>query len=396
MKPPRLPLLRLAALACALFGDNAHAAQGTPATVAFTVAAPETVMSSARMKDLGIREFDTGIYRIAEREQSKWFSTCSKVPEGQTLAVGTLDEPFALVAERGVEFVGLPNRRLDRDQPGNFGWFAGIHDLGNGQVLAFIHTEESVVARGDQGRRGVYFRFGLALSGDGGRHWKWLGYIMEPNASFRDWYTGAKGNLNVGYANVIVHDGWFRLYYRDNRVVGDRLEDGVAVMRARVDDVVRSAQAGRVGVWHKYHEGDWREPGLGGRFTPLNIPTRGLMHGDAAYNTFLGRFIIVTRGSKWEDVRQSEIQLTTSVDGLVWSDWQILFQDPHLNDYPTIVSTGDDNEITGQEFYVYFLKHHDRVMPGKFGEVRFDRIKVRLDDRERSAAGTAVPAPATP
>jgi len=150
-------------------------------------------------------------------------------------------------------------------------------------------------------------------------------------------------------------------------------------MRARVDDVVRAADAGRVTLWHKYCDGEWNEPGLGGRFTPLNIPARGLMHGDAAYNSHLKKFIIVTRGSKWEQVNQSEIQMTTSEDGFTWSDWQILYQDKHLNDYPTIISTGDDNEITGKEFYVYFLKHHDRIMPEKFGQVRFDRVKVTLD-----------------
>ena len=87
----------------------------------------------------------------------------------------------------------------------------------------------------------------------------------------------------------------------------------------------------------------------------------------------------MTRGSKWEQVSQSEIHMTTSEDGFTWSDWQILYQDKHLNDYPTIISTGDDNEITGKEFYVYFLKHHDRIMPEKFGQVRFDRVKVTLD-----------------
>jgi hypothetical protein len=372
MKP--LPLLSLCLIPALL-----SAAPG----VDFTVSAPETVMTSAQMKAQGIREFDTGIYRIGEREQSKWFSTCSKTPQGQTISIGPADEPFAYVAEKGVQVEGLPNQRIDRDYAGNWAWFAHVVDLHNGHVLAFLHTEERPYARTtstDQSRlkSGVYFRLGLALSRDGGRHWQWLGYIMEPNVSYRDWYMGAKGNLNIGYANTITKDGWFQVYYRDNTVVGNELKDGVAVMRARIDEVVAAAETGKITPWHKYHDGRWEEPALGGRFTPLNIPTRGLMHGNASYNTYLKKYLIVTRGHKWEDVTRSEIQLTTSDDGLTWSDWQILFQDEHLNDYPTIVSTGEDNETTGQEFYVYYLKHYDRLMPAKFGEVRFDRIKVNL------------------
>jgi hypothetical protein len=351
-------------------------------------------MTSEQMKERGIREFDTGIYMIPEREQCRWFSTCSKVPEGQTMSVGPRDEPFAYIAEKGVQFEGLPNRRMDRDYRGNYGWFANVYPIGNGHVLAFIHCEErmqdrtaeSVAARTAMletnavRSSGVYFRFGLALSRDGGRHWQWLGYIMEPEVTFRDWYVGVKANINVGYANYIMKDGWFQVYYRDSHWVDGEMKDGVAVMRARVEDVVKAAEAGKVTMWHKYHDGEWVEPGIGGKFSPLNIPTRGLMHGDAAYNDYLGKYIIVTRGHKWEPVDKSEIQMTTSEDGLNWTDWQILYQDQHLNDYPTIISAGENNEITGREFYVYYLKHYDRVMPQKFGEVRFDRIKITLAD----------------
>jgi len=384
------PLLRTHRLAVA--GILAAVTSSLAAPVGFTVSPPETVMTSAQMKERGIREFDTGIYMIAEREQCKWFSTCSKTPEGQTISVGPRDEPFSYLAECGVQIEGLPNRRIDRDYAGNFGWFANVYDIGNGHVLGFVHCEESMkdrTANSVEERAkdhpnpargaGVYFRFGLALSRDGGRHWQWLGYILEPELSLRDWYMGAKANINIGYANYILKDGWFQVYYRDSHWVDGVVKDGVAVMRAKVDDVVRAAEAGKVTMWHKYHDGEWSEPGLGGKFTPLNIPTRGLMHGDAAYNSYLKKYILVTRGHKWEAVNKSEVQMTTSDDGLTWSDWQVLYQDKHLNDYPTIITTGDNSEVTGKEFYVYYLKHHDRIMPEKFGQVRFDRVKVTLD-----------------
>ena len=58
----------------------------------------------------------------------------------------------------------------------------------------------------------------------------------------------------------------------------------------------------------KFYKGGWTEPGLaasggkltegsynqtGGRFTPLNLPSQGYMHGDAAYNSVLKQWCIV-------------------------------------------------------------------------------------------------------
>lgn len=51
----------------------------------YRVSKPETVVKSKPMKELGIREFDIGIYMKVERENCKWFSTYSKTPEGQII-----------------------------------------------------------------------------------------------------------------------------------------------------------------------------------------------------------------------------------------------------------------------------------------------------------------------
>lgn len=345
----------------------------------FTVAKSETVITDQRMRDLGIREMDGGLYMMTEREDCKWFTTCPKTPQGQVIAVGPRDNPLEYICETGKKIEGLPNYRTDRDWAGNFSWIANIYDMKNGNVLAFVHCEERVSARDEADKKqGVYFRFGLALSRDGGRNWKWLGYIMEPNVTFREWYLN-NGNLNIGYANYILKDGYFYVYYRDNKFNKGKFVEGVAVMRAKVDEVLDAALRNRVTVWHKYHDGNWVEPALGGRFTPLSIPVRGLMHGDAAYNEYLKKYVLVVRGHKWENVKKSEINISFSDDGITWRDWQIVFQDQHMNDYPSIVSMGRDNEILGKEFYVYFLKHYDKDMPEKFGKIRCDRVKVTMN-----------------
>jgi hypothetical protein len=72
--------------------------------------------------------------------------------------------------------------------------------------------------------------------------------------------------------------------------------------------------------WKKYYQGGWTEPALapgtaggcqdgcnasGGRFTPLNLPPQGYMHGDAAYNAALKQWcIVVMSGGRIQETDQ--------------------------------------------------------------------------------------------
>jgi hypothetical protein len=40
-------------------------------------------------------------------------------------------------------------------------------------------------------------------------------------------------------------------------------------------NTIRAAEGGKAATWHKYYEGRWEEPGLGGQFTKLNLPYSG-------------------------------------------------------------------------------------------------------------------------
>ena len=52
-------------------------------------------------------------------------------------------------------------------------------------------------------------------------------------------------------------------------------------VRARIADVIGAAKQKRAVPWHKFHEGRWDQPGMGGKFSPLTLPPQGYMHGDA-------------------------------------------------------------------------------------------------------------------
>lgn len=60
----------------------------------------------------------------------------------------------------------------------------------------------------------------------------------------------------------------------------------------------------------------------GGRFTPLNLPSQGYMHGDAAYNSHLQQWcIVVMSGGRIQqtDRWRKSVLIAFSADGLLWS-----------------------------------------------------------------------------
>ncbi len=39
---------------------------------------------------------------------------------------------------------------------------------------------------------------------------------------------------------------------------------------------------------------------------------------------------------------------------MTWSEWQVVHNGDRIHQYISIVSTGDDNEVTDQSFWIYF------------------------------------------
>ena len=279
---------------------------------------------------------------------------------------------------------------------GNISWIANVYlNPDNGHILGFVHTENVSTNRG-----GVYFRLGLAISEDGGRTFEWCGFIIEPELSYQTWFEHWRPKNfraefiypNTGLANYIIKDGYLYLYYTDTRDRPDALVNGVAVARAKLADVLATAEHHQAVPWKKYYHGGWDENGLGGRFTPLNIEPLGFLHGDAAYNSYLRQYMLVTRsylyaggdnkvfGHDWNPTRKGSILISFSKDGIGWSPWQTVHEDTHAHDYPSIISTGDDNEVTGKSFWVYYKYFHDTDLPAiEWHKHRWDRVLITLD-----------------
>lgn len=371
-----------------------------PSKQKFSVGKPETVISHELMKEVDIAGIDASIYALNDKGQWKWFCTNRWQ---QVYSIGPRDNPFDSVVTNSGQIEGLPEPHTDTRLGfssdhlwGNASWIANVYlNPENGHILSFVHLEYKPETRG-----GVYFRLGLAISKDGGKSFNWCGYIIEPELSYKTWFNQwYPENLfagfiypNTGLANYIIKNDYFYLYYADTRDRPDTLINGTAVARAKVEDVLAAAENLQTAPWNKYYNGEWNESGMSGKFTPLNIEPYGHLHGDAAYNSYLDKYVLVTRkylfanangkvfGSNWIRAKSGAILISFSKDSINWGDWQIIHQDNHAHDYPSLISMGDDNEVIGKSFWVYYKYFYDSILPDiVWHRHRWDRVLVTMD-----------------
>eukprot|EP00935_MAST-01C_sp_MAST-1C-sp1_P001994 g1994.t1 len=265
-------------------------------------------------------------------------------------------------------------------------WIGNVYRDDSGGILGFIHMEFSDPRPEAEM---CFFRFALGYSRNGGSNFTWLGYIAEPEVTYEHSMFGQKYGRprwypNMGLPSYIIKDGFFQVYYGDshdlkctrsgadvackvqNTTVGGagNPDQGVAVVRAKIDDVIEAAKKGKITEWKKYFEGKFNEPGMGGKFTPLSLQPQGYMHGDAAYCEPLKLWVLAQQsGGRIRETKswRQQILLAFSPDGLAWSDWQVVYNITGTLPkggqvvYPSLMSLdGPSNEVLGSTFAVVF------------------------------------------
>ncbi|MEM9984782.1 MAG: hypothetical protein AAF804_06775 [Bacteroidota bacterium] len=353
-----------------------------PPVPTFQVGKPEIFFSHEQQKSKDLAFIDTGLSLVKVKGQNLWLSTehdHEHRMEGQIVSYGPLDNPYDSIVRRDLRIEGVPELRGYQDEAGNACWIGSAYfDSASEIILAFVHLEFWP----PKGPRKKYMRFGLAISEDLGHSFEWCGYIISPDLPYEmwsnEWVRGDQypGSINMGWPNLLMKDGFFYVYYRDSEELTNQVEGGMAVARASVKEVLEAAQERRVSRWHKYHDGAWNEPGLGGKFTVL-LEDRGLMHGDAAYCKAIDHYVLVVRDGKHHE-ETGALLISFSSDGLNWTPWQDIYRNAHLHDYPSIIGLGSDNEVLDHEFYVYYKYDPDDLMPEKYGTMQWNRIKVTV------------------
>jgi hypothetical protein len=108
-------------------------------------------------------------------------------------------------------------------------------------------------------------KIGAVWSTDNGRTWHDLGIILDApadtlNCDTKNFYfAGGHGDFSI---MADGERGYFYFYF--STYAGDTASQGVAVARMRFTD--RDQPVGK--VW-KWYDGKWKQPGLGGRATPV-------------------------------------------------------------------------------------------------------------------------------
>lgn len=407
-KKPGTIAVRSAALAVVLIvGPDLSFAD--PGEVGFTVGEPEVMHNFTEIMERELRT-DCPISAVNDQGTWKFFSWF----HGFKYAIGTRERPFGEmkivhgplrgapdprvlkfdVPPDGTQSLlheyaeGLPgglkigNARYQGDSGASNFWLSNVWRIPeSGNLLGFYHVEQlHPDCLPNVPPLSAYVYFVLGISKDGGKSWEYCGRIMEHDSRYDyDWFLENKQTHLTGMPCVVRNGEYLQIYYVDFAPVADgRKRIGTAVMRVRIEDLVQEAEKEKPAAapWSKYHEGEWTEPGLGGRWTSLGLPMEGSLHGDAAYNAYLDCYMIVTHSH----TKRGRILLSFSRDGLRWSKWHpVISATDHDRRYASIVSMGEDNEVTGKSFWIYYKKYNrslDNSIQGAGYD--FERVKFTL------------------
>jgi hypothetical protein len=302
---------------------------------------PPEVVLSANERPYSWPDGTMGI--LQDDLEYRFFAASAGFPK---VTAGSLQNPISNDI-RDLKIEGLKKR---------YDYVAGgpiYRDDASGCLLMFYHAE---VFTFPPGYLPFYSEIGLARSLDGGKTWSDLGAFLTPHTPIdAPYFQKETGILDVGWGAYAIVGEYFYVYFNDLLSEDQRYRPiSHAVVRARIDDVVRAAtEQGAVSSWAKYHEGRWKEPGLGGKSSPLIEHGRqSFILGDVSYNRSLRKYVAVFMGEPWPN---SDLYWAESVDGLRWSNYRKIVDDPGHQYYVTLVGTGDEPRQSGESFYIYYV-----------------------------------------
>lgn len=215
---------------------------------------------------------------------------------------------------------------------------------------------------------------GAIRSTDDGKTWQDLGFVLTaPESTLRcdaqnGYFAGGHGDFCV-----VLEPEERYLYFFFGNYAGKTEEQGVAV--ARMEWSQRDKPVGK--VW-KWFNGNWREPGLGGKVTPIFPAMTDWMRADCDafwgpsvhWNTHLKQWVMLLNRAKGAGWVQEGIYISFSTkpgDPRSWSKPQKILDGGRW--YPQVI--GDPKErgtdkLAGRvaRFYMSGVSEHEIV----FGE----------------------------
>jgi len=244
-------------------------------------------------------------------------------------------------------------------------WFEAVWRDDDGTLFLFYHHEPGQRCGSDNLTAP---KIGAAISRDNGATVEDLGIVLESgdpidcNAK-NGFFSGGHGDASV----ILDRDRKFFYFFFTN-YAGGLASQGVATARMAFED--RFSPAGKV---NKFYFGDWTEPGLGGKVSPI-FPARQSWQSNKTdshwgpsvhYNSFLDRYVILLNQSccqpGWP---QAGIDITYNADlsdPFAWTRLQRVLNSSDIirqpGYYPQVLGldVGDSDHRAGQTARLYLM-----------------------------------------
>lgn len=261
-------------------------------------------------------------------------------------------------------------------------WIEATHRAADA-LYGWYHLEPGGLCPKRPGKAAITApEIGALVSHDDGASWTDLGIILtapgEPDCGTENEYFGG----GEGDFSVLLDERGEYLYFLFTAYHREPAEQGVAVARMRYAERLQPIGA----VW-KWHAGDWSEPGLRGRVSPILAAERdwrragpnGVFWGPSVHwNSYLGSYVVLLNHATSERWTQDGVYLsfnTDLADPTSWSHPELLLEvaeaerdPPERHFYPRVLGlgAGETDKLAGQTARL-FLRGQSRW------EIRFLR-----------------------
>jgi hypothetical protein len=198
---------------------------------------------------------------------------------------------------------------------------------------------------------------GLARSRDEGETWEDLGLIISAGMPFDSQFHFDVGDGGlVEAADPSTGHRYFYIFFPDQFSVSSWTY--LSVARAPYEELLRAAADERSKkapeLFHKYYDGHWDQPGLGGMSSELFPAVTGETDGDpqVAWSAYRHRFVTIMDNGQY-------IAYGESRDGLHWPAMQVLLgtnPETPVYGYANAVGLGPDPGILGDTFYSFYTE----------------------------------------
>lgn len=338
-----------------------------------TVEGPWDYITQSDLNDMGMENSDATMPFIRIGDNDYWIYLSeggrempmhSSVKRIRT-TVSAIDKATA----ENVPIYGIPDAGINKYN-GWKAWIMSLTEISANEWLAVTHYEDQDNLSGDTKED---FRMGIAYSDDDGKTFLHLGFVLEteiPKFIIKSGILAKKPNIAGG--GFRRDDTYFYIYFADMGKQ-DMSDKRGAVARANAAEVIKNARKGKNTVWHKYYNGKWNEPGLGGRSSDVgSMPN----HKTIMYNSYIKKWITFKTGGEGQN---RNIVMRTTSDPLDFNsgseDDEIIYQlsEGHTATYYSIMPAKADMTTSGREFYLYYRSSK------KHRKQHFARLKISFE-----------------